>query len=678
MPAEFLRNAYREHTREDGKKERVNLMAPVLTRVFNAVLSEGYPSEIWGVSALVPVPKPKGRPDVQDDYRGIAVGPVLGKLYSLVLMARLDKWAEVTGKRADGQAGFRAGRGAPDNCFILRHAVDKAAVNKRPLYCCFIDFSKAYDRIDRALLWRALKGMGLHGPMLATLMQMYDAVWLQVRANGQLGEQFESEVGVKQGDPLSPLLFGLYIDRLERYLEQACPQAGARLGARLVRILLYADDIVLMASSPQELKDMLGALGAFCNANSMFVNLRKTKVVVFNKKYHSSAMGGLQFSLNGEPIEEAQDYVYLGLGFADGKHTSRELDRSVGKARQAMFAMFNRCYELGLHNVDVQGHLFDALVRPILSYGCEVWGPDWISPRCDKGDFGVGLAESDIHRPFMRQALGVNTSTPSVGMMAEMGREPVMLFWLRMAAQLWNKAVGRPQGDLLREAMEDNVACVGRNGLSRAELKSLWAHHFIGCMDSLGLQWKAEGGALMAIPIPRLLEVMRVRWERHEWAKVRDACAQEWARSPRAVREAPSSFSEGFKLFTYQRWFSRAWVRKESCFYHLNERQQITAVAQFRLGSHWLMMQKGRCQKPRLPRGERVCQCCSHIVEDEMHVLECPRLAEARLRWGLEGQALNSLTDGGMRLIFNPKDQGGWAKVANFLKECRATSQTTV
>jgi hypothetical protein len=552
--------------------------------------------------------------------------------------------------------------------------VDSASVSKKPLYCCFVDFSKAYDRIDRTLLWRALKSMGLHGPMLTAVMQMYEEVRLQVRANGELGEQFKSEVGVKQGDPLSPLLFGLYIDRLERFLEQTCPQAGAQIGARLVRLLLYADDIVLMASSPQELKDLLAALGAFCNANSMFVNLRKTKVVVFNKRYHSSAMGSLQFSINGEPIEEARDYVYLGLEFADERHIKQEVARAADKARRALFAMFNRCYELGMHNVSIQGHLFDALVKPILCYGCEVWGPDWVAAKCGKGNFGEGVAEIEVHRPFMRQALGVNSTTPTAAMMADMGREPLVLFWLCMAAKLWNKAVARPHGDLLRAAMEDSVRWAARPDLSRAELKQLWAHQFTACMDALGLQWRAEGGALLAIPIPRLQEVMRLRWERHEWAKVRDACAQDWARGPRAVREAPSSFSDGFKLFTYHKWFSGAWVKKESYIYHLNERDQITAVTQFRLGSHWLMLQKGRFQKPSLPRRERVCPCCSHIVEDEMHVLECPRLAGARLRWGIDEQPHNALTDGGMRAIFNPKDQGGWVKVAKFLVDCRSLS----
>ena len=87
-----------------------------------------------------------------DDHRGIAVSPVLAKLFAMVMLARLDKWAERRGFRAKGQAGFRAGRGTPYNLFVLRHMLDSAAARKHPLFCAFIDFSKAYDRVDRSLM----------------------------------------------------------------------------------------------------------------------------------------------------------------------------------------------------------------------------------------------------------------------------------------------------------------------------------------------------------------------------------------------------------------------------------------------------------------------------------------------------------------------------------------------
>jgi hypothetical protein len=76
--------------------------------------------------------------------------------------------------------------------------IDAAAVRKKPLYCAFVDFSKAYDRVDRALLWQVLEGMDLHGQALTTLQQMYEGVQLRVRLVGDLSEPFPSTVGVRQ------------------------------------------------------------------------------------------------------------------------------------------------------------------------------------------------------------------------------------------------------------------------------------------------------------------------------------------------------------------------------------------------------------------------------------------------------------------------------------------------
>jgi hypothetical protein len=129
-PAELLQQAWVQHS---NMLEFI-LVCPVLTRLFNAVWRDSYPCA-WQVSTLVL--QPKGRPDVYDDHRGIgiAVSPVAAKLFAMVMLARLDRWAERRGLGAAGQAGFRTGRGTPDNLFVLRHMVDSAAARKRPLFC---------------------------------------------------------------------------------------------------------------------------------------------------------------------------------------------------------------------------------------------------------------------------------------------------------------------------------------------------------------------------------------------------------------------------------------------------------------------------------------------------------------------------------------------------------------
>ena len=675
LVAEFLTKAVvTVEVEGTGLRKKEYVLAPALTTTFNAVLQGGYPTDMWGVSALTPVPKPKGQPNVKDDYRGIAVGSVLAKLYALVVLARLDAWAESTGQRAHGQAGFRAGRGTPDNCFILRHVIDAAAVRKKPLYCAYIDFSKAYDRVDRDLLWRVLRGMGLHGEVLTTLQQMYEEVQMRVRAGGELSVPFPSSVGVRQGCPLSPLLFGLVIDRLERFLAQKCPDAGTRVASQLLRALLYADDVVLICDSVGQLQALLDALGEFCTANCMKVNETKSHVVIYNSVFESGG-APTHFMYMGRQLQVKPSYVYLGLRFADGEVGKHVLTQAVAKARKVMHAMFARCYKWDLHNLNAQGHLFDTLVKSVLCYGCEVWGPDWVAPMCVKGNFSTGEAEQKVHFPFMRQSLGVRKSTSTTVMMQELHREPLAFHWLRMAVQLWNKALKRPAGDYLRLAMEDSVQLAGQ--IRGAAAKQLWAYHFTAAIEALGCTWRGDQG-LTPINPGEVQQAMRDKWVNWEWRTVNAGTqGARWCEGSCTVRAAPTSFSDGFKMFVHQQWFAQPQGQKrDSYVMHLTDREQIAAVAQLRTGSHWLMIDKGRRLKvegrwQKLDRSARCCAHCPGRVDDEMHLLECPHWAPLRDRHGLHTFPWGTAGDADMRDVFNPTTKDGWRALGRFLVQCK-------
>ena len=127
------------------------------------------------------------------------------------------------------------------------------------------------------------------------------------------------------------------------------------------------------------------------------------------------------------------------------------------------------------------------------------------------------MLPSQVHFPFMRQSMGVRKSTSTAVMMEELHRDPLAFHWLRMAVQLWNKALGRPAGDYLRLAMEDNVQLSGQ--ASGAAASQLWAHHFTQAMDALGCQWKG-GAGLMKVNPADVQQAMRDKWVDWEWRAV--------------------------------------------------------------------------------------------------------------------------------------------------------------
>ena len=102
--------------------------------------------------------------------------------------------------------------------------------------------------MDRTLLWRCPRSLGLHGLVLDSLIEMCMDVKICVRLGGKLTESLSADVGVTQGNPLSLLLFGLFIDRTEGIIRDKLPAAaGVHLLDVCLKILLYADDLVLLA-----------------------------------------------------------------------------------------------------------------------------------------------------------------------------------------------------------------------------------------------------------------------------------------------------------------------------------------------------------------------------------------------------------------------------------------------
>jgi hypothetical protein len=121
-----------------------DVLTPVLASLFSAVFRSGqFPAE-WSLGAITPIHK-KGDTSDPNNYRGITVGHVLGKLYALVINARLTNWLETRGLRARGQAGFRQGHCTVDNCFILRAIAERCRARGVKLYLCGVDFEKAFD-----------------------------------------------------------------------------------------------------------------------------------------------------------------------------------------------------------------------------------------------------------------------------------------------------------------------------------------------------------------------------------------------------------------------------------------------------------------------------------------------------------------------------------------------------
>jgi hypothetical protein len=290
---------------------------------------------VLAVSAITPIFK-AGGPLEPGNYRGIAVGTLLAKLYAVLVNKRVTDWAEGAGLRAAGQAGFRKDHRTADQIFVLRTLIESARARGAPLFTCFVDFKKAYDLVDRRLLWDKLARRGMPTALLDAVKALYGDVPMCVRTHEGLTPLFQSSIGVKQGCPLSPTLFGLFLDDFEQWVMSADGVVLPTLRGHRVPALLYADDLLLVSVAAAGLQAQLGVLERYCERWGLTVNVEKTKVVVFPASSRMATRPAPRLTYRGERLATAPSFRYLGVEVhqlhAFGPFACAELGRAGQRA----------------------------------------------------------------------------------------------------------------------------------------------------------------------------------------------------------------------------------------------------------------------------------------------------------------------------------------------------------
>ena len=202
--------------------------------------------------------------------------------------------------------------------------------------------------------------------MAWAIYALYEQVTERVRCLGGLSNIITSTIGVKQGCPLSPTLFGLYIDEISDYVLRAGGQSVDIAGTP-IHLMLYADYIVLISESQEGLQCHLGALDEFCMQCGMTLNRGKTKAMIF----HTSR--GVRHN-----TIFTRAYVYLGVTFASPPERftmARVATDSLTRGYATLAMLERRCHQAHSQEPRTKGWLFDTLVRPALMYATRVWAP---------------------------------------------------------------------------------------------------------------------------------------------------------------------------------------------------------------------------------------------------------------------------------------------------------------
>ena len=325
-----------------------------------------YPTS-WKTELIRPVHK-KEETYLEKNYRGISLTSCLGKFFNNLVLMRLSKCFEDLRLFQDHMMGFRPNMRTSNNLFVLKTLIDKQLQKNEKLYCCFVDFSKAFDKVWGKGLVEKLKAFGICGKMFDIIENLYLNTKGHATVGDFISDNFEINLGVKQSDPPSPFFFNVYKDESCSDLIQM-EQEAPTINDIKIPCLFWADDLVLIYTTKDGLQNQLNVVNDYCFDWTLTLSAEKTKTVIFNKTGATLNKHQIHYIL----IKTVKYFSYLGITLdSNGKfHTAvNELSKKAAKAA-------GRLYKLSTYNyisIQTQLETFNSLVKPILLFSSEIWG----------------------------------------------------------------------------------------------------------------------------------------------------------------------------------------------------------------------------------------------------------------------------------------------------------------
>ena len=268
----------------------------MLTDLMSAVWEEKCVPQEWVDAILVPIPK-KGNLHCCDNWRGIALLDLVGKLAGRIVQNRLQSVAER--ELPESQCGFRRGRGCTDMIFVVRQLVEKAFEHKTKQFLIFVDLRKAYDSVPREAMWKVLRKLGVPDALVDIIRSFHTNMEARIRVGGELLQEIGVNNGLRQGCTMAPTLFNLYASvvaekwaeavedvedvgvdllyKLDQQLFRRCTRGASEV---MVTKGEFADDVVLVASTREAAEAVGRAYVAVTGALGLTVSFPKTKFMV--------------------------------------------------------------------------------------------------------------------------------------------------------------------------------------------------------------------------------------------------------------------------------------------------------------------------------------------------------------------------------------------------------------
>ena len=352
-----LDNLYGEHLKYADSK-----LAGLLSLVFNCMITHSYLPANFMDTIIIPLVKDK-KGDLQsiDNYRPIAITNIMSKAFEILV---LDKYASSFHTTCH-QYGFKANH-ATDLCvFVMKQVCDFYKQNSSPVYVCYLDLSKAFDRVNHWQLFEKLLDRNIPTIIVRLLKEWYVTQKFVIQWGKCLSEAFSVSNGVRQGGILSPVLFNVFINNLSVQLKSLL--YGCQINSVSYNHLIYADDTVLLAPSPHALQLLINRCEQYVKEHDLCFNVKKTKFMCLKPELMESIHVPTLY-VNGSKINYVKQECYLGVDIAeDGMD-----DAAIKKERNKLYARGNMLVRKFKHCTT------EVKVKPFLAfcisfYCCALW-----------------------------------------------------------------------------------------------------------------------------------------------------------------------------------------------------------------------------------------------------------------------------------------------------------------
>lgn len=336
-----------------------------LCKIFNNIYNTGNIPREWLLSEFVMLPKKQGAKKCED-YRGISLMSHLLKIFLKIIHKRIYKICEE--RISDTQFGFMKGVGTRDALFSIQVLFQRCRDVNCDIFACFIDYEKAFDKIQHEKMMQILKDTGIDGKNLRIIRNLYWNQSASIRLNSEeCTDEVNIRRGVRQGCILSPLIFNLYSEEIFNEALEG-EEHGILVNGERLNNIRYADDTVVFADNIISMQRLIDKISEASERYGLKVNINKTKFMIISKNTNTRG----QLFIRNIPIQRVSEFTYLGTVVNEQWDHSQEIKVRIEKARSA-FKSMDKLFKSHNLNLEIKIRLLRCYILSILYYGVESW-----------------------------------------------------------------------------------------------------------------------------------------------------------------------------------------------------------------------------------------------------------------------------------------------------------------